>query len=109
MSTAPESPEYFDFFVSYARADNDERAKQARNWITRFIAALQEEQRRFAGSREFRIFFDKEDIHSLDDWQQRIYGSLYASRLFVAFISPNYFASEWCRREWRTWIDVEIS
>ena len=105
----PADPDQFDFFVSYARADNDERAKQAHDWITRFIESLQEEQRRFTGGRDFRVFFDKEDIRSLDDWQQRIYGSLYASRLFVAFISPNYFASEWCRREWRTWIDVEIS
>jgi tetratricopeptide (TPR) repeat protein len=29
--------------------------------------------------------------------------------LIVAFISPNYFASDWCRREWRAWIDTEIA
>jgi hypothetical protein len=45
----------------------------------------------------------------LDAWQHRIYESLAASHLFVAFVSPNYFASEWCRREWQTWIDVEIA
>jgi hypothetical protein len=31
------------------------------------------------------------------------------SRLFLAFLSPNYFGSPWCRREWRTWIDTEIA
>ena len=92
-----------DLFISYARRDNSE------GWITRFIEALQEEQRRFTGGREFRVFFDKEDIRSLDDWRHRIQESLAASRLLVAFISPDYFASEWCRREWRTWIDVEIA
>ena len=39
----PISPEPYDFFVSYVRADN------ATGWITRFIEALQEEQRRFTG------------------------------------------------------------
>ena len=92
-----------DFFVSYARRNN------ADGWITRFLEALQAEHRAFSGGRDFKVFFDKDDIRSLDDWQHRIYGSLAASRLFVAFVSPAYFASEWCRREWRTWIDVEIA
>src|SRR6267142_1549554 len=92
-----------DFFVSYARHDN------AGGWITRFLEALQAEHRAFSGGRDFKVFFDKNDIRSLDDWQHRIYGSLAVSRLFVAFVSPAYFASEWYRREWRTWIDVEIA
>ena len=98
----PHAPERYDFFVSYSRADN------TTGWITQFIDALQAEHRAFTGGREFKCFYDKEDIGSLDAWQHRIYDSLAASRLFLAFISPNYFASEWCRREWRTWIDVEI-
>jgi|ERR1035441_811899 hypothetical protein len=93
----------YDFFVSYARKDN------AIGWITHFVDQLQDEHRAYSGGREFRIFFDKEEIRSLDDWRHRIYESLAASRLLVAFISPNYFASEWCRREWHTWIDVEIA
>lgn len=96
----PDAPESYDFFVSYARADN------TTGWITRFIEALQKEQRRFTGGREFRVFFDTSDIRSLDDWRHRIQESLADSRLLVAFISPNYFAGEWCRREWRTWIDA---
>jgi hypothetical protein len=92
-----------DFFVSYARRDNTD------GWITRFLKALQAEHRAFSGDREFKLFFDKDDIRSLDDGQHRIYGSLADSRLFLAFVSPLYFASEWCRREWRNWIDVEIA
>ncbi|HQZ67005.1 MAG TPA: toll/interleukin-1 receptor domain-containing protein, partial [Planctomycetaceae bacterium] len=99
----PNSSTPYDLFVSYARADN------ATGWITQFIDALQSEHRAFSGGREFKCFFDKEDIGSLDAWQNRIHDSLAASRLFLAFVSPAYFASEWCRREWRTWIDVEIA
>jgi len=94
---------HYDLFISYARRDN------ADGWITQFLDALQAEHRAFAGGREFKVFFDKDDIHSLDAWQSRIYESLTASRLFVAFVSPAYFASEWCGCEWRTWIDVEIA
>lgn len=96
----------FDFFVSYARADNKH------GWVTRFIEELQREHRAFVGddpARQLRPFFDKKAIRSFDDWQSRIRHGLARSRLFVAFLSPNYFASEWCRREWKEWIDTEIA
>jgi tetratricopeptide (TPR) repeat protein len=93
----------FDLFVSYSRQDN------AAGWITAFIEALQAERRMVSGGRDFKLFFDKQDIRSLDDFRLRILDSLAASRLFVAFISPEYLVSEWCRREWQTWIDVEIA
>jgi len=96
-------PDTYDFFVSYARRDNRD------GWITAFLNALQEEHRRHSGDREFGYFFDKDGIRSLDSWQHVIYEKLAASRLLVAFISPAYFMSEWCRREWTTWIDLEIA
>ena len=93
----------FDFFVSYARADDRD------GWISAFVETLVEEHRKFTGGRSLTPFFDKQDIHGLDDWRLKIYDKLAKSRLFLAFISPNYFASEWCRREWRAWIDLEVS
>ena len=99
----PRDPDKYDFFVSYARRDNRD------GWITRFVEALLEEHRKHTGGRELVPFFDTEDIRGLDDWRHRIYHGLADSRLLLAFISPGYFASEWCRREWRAWIDVEIA
>lgn len=99
----PRDTDRFDFFVSYARKDN------AGGWISRFIAELLGEHRKFSGGRELTCFFDTQEIRSGDDWQHRIYHGLADSRVFLAFISPNYFASEWCCKEWRTWIDVEIA
>lgn len=94
----------YDFFVSYARADN----KDGR--ITHFIEALSEERRKlFGDEKPFTPFFDQSDIRTGDDWQHRIAGGLAASRLFLALISPNYFVSEWCRKEWMKWIEFEIS
>ena len=102
----PNAPEQFDFFVSYARADNKT------GWVTDFVEALLAEHRRFVGGDEARVlrpFFDKQDIHGLDDWRHRLQEGIGRSRLFLAFISPNYFASEWCRREWKAWLDTEIA
>jgi tetratricopeptide (TPR) repeat protein len=99
----PRDADQYDFFVSYARADN------AGGWIGGFVEELLAEHRRFTGGRTLTPFFDKTDIRSLDDWQHRLHDGLAHSRLFLAFISPSYFASEWCRREWRAWIDTEIA
>ena len=99
----PRDTDQYDLFVSYSRADD------ADGWIAAFVAALQEEHRRFTGGRDLAVFFDRESIRGLDDWQHRIHHGLATSRLFLAFISPRYFASEWCRREWKAWIDVEIA
>jgi tetratricopeptide (TPR) repeat protein len=99
----PRDPDRFDFFVSYARADNRE------GWITAFVEHLLAEHNKFTGRHELTYFFDKHNIHSFDDWQHSLSDGLQHSRLFLAFISPNYFASEWCRREWWTWIDLEIA
>lgn len=102
----PRDTDKYDFFVSYARKDNEN------GWITQFIEELLAEHNKFIGndpSRQLIPFFDKEDIRSFDDWQDRIHQGVAKSRLFLSFLSPNYFASEWCQREWKTWIDTEIA
>lgn len=94
----------FDFFVSYARADN------ATGWISRFLQELVLAHQRLLGSRQLRYFLDAEDIRGFDDWRQRIFvEGLARSRLLLAFVSPRYLASEWCRREWVAWLDTEIA
>jgi len=99
----PQDDDEFDFFVSYARKDD------ANGWIGAFVDALLEEHRTFFGGRSLVPFFDTQEIRGLDDWQIRISHGVARSRLFLAFISPHYFASEWCRREWYQWIDTEIA
>ncbi len=100
----PRDPDIYDFFVSYARADNRE------GWIEQFVRSLVEEHRRFSGGRELKYFFDKDQIPNLSYWETEIFNKGIArSRLFLAFLSPNYFASEVCRKEWSAWIDQEIA
>jgi hypothetical protein len=87
-STMGLDTDQFDFFVSYARKDNEN------GWITAFVKKLLEEHRTFSGGRDLKPFFDHESIRSFDDWEHRIYEALSNSRMFLAFLSPNYLASE---------------
>lgn len=93
----------YDFFVSYARSDN------ATGWITRFVEELLAEHKRFSAGHELKPFFDQHAITTGADWQLYLAHGIAHSRLFLAFLSPNYFASEWCRKEWRAWMDAEIA
>ena len=93
----------FDFFVSYARSDN------TNGWITKFVKELLAEHKRFATGRTLNPFFDQHAITTGADWQLYLAHGIAHSRLFLAFLSPNYFASEWCRKEWRAWMDAEIA
>ena len=93
----------YDFFVSYARHDN------TRGWVSGFVAELLAAHRQFSGGRELSYFLDDKEIKTGADFAHTVEHGLARSRLFLAFLSPHYFASEWCRREWRAWIDHEIA
>ena len=93
----------YDIFISYARVDN------AESWIKAYVDALVAEFRRITGGRELRYFWDTERIPDFSHWQMEIFNEGIAkSKLFLAFLSPNYLVSEVCRREWRAWIEREI-
>ncbi len=93
-------------FFSYARKDNVD----GNGWVTAFYDRLTAEHKAYTG-RDLRgkIFFDKEEIHDMQDWRRRILMGLRQSRLFVAFLSPNFLASKYCRQEWEEYLRREHS
>ncbi len=94
----------YDFFVSYASADNRD------GWVDAFVAAFVEEHRRFSGGRTLTYFLDRDRIPHFSHWHAEIFAKGIArSRFFLAFLSPNYLASDVCRREWRAWVEQEIA
>ena len=93
----------YDFFVSYSSHDN------LKGQTTNFVDGILAEHRAFSGGRELTYFFDRKEIWHGHDWQHTLHHGIAESRVFLAFISPNYFSSEWCCREWRAWIDTEIA
>ncbi|PZO52101.1 MAG: hypothetical protein DCF16_10150, partial [Alphaproteobacteria bacterium] len=106
MSATAPTPDTFDIFLSYARKDNVPSAAGGEGWVTAFHRRLCAQHERYAG-RPLRVFFDKDDIASDEDWERRIYQGLRSSSLFVAFLSPNYLASPVCKREWDEYLRLE--
>jgi hypothetical protein len=96
-------PYRYDLFFSYARKDNASHDGQP-GWITAFHIELDNAIRAHGAPGDHRIFFDTQEIKSGEDWEQRIRSALRDSCLMLAFVSPNYLNSEWCRKEWQAYI-----
>ncbi len=93
---------FYDIFISYSRADNKDASVQ------QYIALLQKQYKEIFSS-ELSIFFDIRDIEYGEDWERRLHTSLKNSHVMLAFVSENYIKSEWCRKEWRVWCEIERS
>ncbi|MEK6324297.1 MAG: toll/interleukin-1 receptor domain-containing protein [Acidobacteriota bacterium] len=76
----------YDLFISYAHKDN------SREQVRELRDAILGDFHKFAG-RELNIFFDEDEIRSMADWEDRIGLGLRESRLFLAVLSPSYFAA----------------
>lgn len=96
-----------DIFISYARRDNGPASPGQVGWITAFVDSLKREHRRFS-TVDLSIFFDTAEIHVMDDWEHRLLDALRESKLLLAFLSPSYFDSFYCRREWETYVQHEL-
>ena len=86
-------PVKHDLFISYAHSDNQD------GLVDKILKKIKEIYRALTGE-QLRIFIDHTDIMTADLWQDRISVELRQSRLLLAMLSPSYFKSEWCRREW---------
>lgn len=88
------------FFLSYARGDDDP-------FVQQFFRDLSGEVRAHAGlpaDREVGFF----DAHSLEvgaSWSPRLMEALAGCRSFIALLSPRYFLSEPCGKEWAVFAD----
>lgn len=92
----------FDLFVSYGHADNDQAA------VTNLIEHIRQEHEQFSPNDPLKIFFDLWKIRDGEDWERRIYRGLIKSKTMLAVLSPAYFASEWCRREYETFAQQQL-
>ena len=101
LSLAGLTPDEFDIFVSYAHKDDSD------GWIGALLDAIRAEHHAFT-SVPLRIFFDREAIRDMADWEHRILTGLRSAKLFLAVLSPAYVASPFCRREWQTYLDHEL-
>jgi len=96
-------------FLSYSRADNKQPVNaEGHGWVTAFERELKRRHLAYSG-RELKVFFDKEAIVEGEDWRRRLGAGIRTSRLFLAFLSPNYITSKNCLWEWDEYLRREHS
>ncbi|MCI0388873.1 MAG: FxsC protein [Acidobacteria bacterium] len=88
-----------DFFFSYSRRDYE----NADIYLTTFLKDLSKEIRirRVSSKGEEVAYFDQHKLTRGDDWKQELLDALQTARTLVCLYSPNYFASEYCGKEWQ--------
>lgn len=96
--------EPYDLFISYARQDNAEP-----HMVSALVEHLEADFARFSPSQPLRAFFDTRAILDMQHWQDVLKKRLRQSKVMLAVLSPAYFNSEWCRREWEEYVLVERS
>ena len=98
-------PMPFDLFVSYAH--KDDRGEHAGK-VTALVEAILARHADAFPNDPLSIFFDTEAIVTGAYWKEKILAGLEQSAVMVAILSPEYFKSEWCRREWETFTQLEL-
>lgn len=81
-------------FLSYAHVDDEADGGR----IRRLAKAIQMEYRVLTGE-TLEIFVDRSDIRWGQKWKERIDGALQSTTFFIPVLSPSFFASDECRRE----------
>lgn len=84
----------YDLFVSYAHADDQDGR------VTALVEAIRGIRQETRPDQPWRVFFDSDAIRTMDDWEERIRAGLNSAGILLVLLSPAYFASRWCRREW---------
>ena len=72
------------------------------------VDAIKADYLRVTGA-ALNVFFDTHAIHTMDDWEAKILTGLRHSKMMVAVLSPNYFQSDFCRREWEIYVETELA
>ncbi len=93
----------YDVFISYARFDEN-----LHGTVAKLIDGMQTRFREITGW-ELRVFVDVKEVRAANLWKDRILDALERSAIFIAVYTPSYLTSEWCCREWDTFLALESS
>ena len=111
-------PGLYDLFVSYSTKDNDPPPGEREGWVHAFIQRLSTLAIPFTGQNitttgdadafpDWDTFYAPDEIQAGHLWEPRLRTAVAHSRVLLACLSPNYWASKWCRIEWETYLDNE--
>lgn len=92
----------FDLFISHAT--NSVQIE----WLDTFIKRLMPLCESRLG-RKINVFFDHSEVRVGEAWSGAIANGLLKSRLLLAIVTPKYVESPWCRGQWATFEQREMS
>jgi hypothetical protein len=91
-----------DIFISYAHFDNE--STRGRGWVDEFHDALRIGVQQYLGGR-ISIWRDPK-LDGLDIFSDEIEKQVRSSALLLSLFSPSYLNSEWCRREFASFLST---
>jgi hypothetical protein len=94
-------------FLSYARLDDEVPALDpgAKGWVHYFYDQLRVALRHRLGG-EFDFWRDRRDLDENQLFADLIEEGLKGSKHLLAVVSPGYLKSEWCKHEWRRFVEI---
>ena len=91
----------YDIFYSYKR---NPHTLHWNRWVRdKLVFWLTQE----IGGRKINCFMDEQSIETGEHWPESLQTALKHSRCLVGVWSPEYFQSEWCVSEWKTFVERE--
>ncbi len=91
----------YDVFLSYSRRNI------SANWVNDIFMPLFKDYLDGAVGRGTKVFQDINGIEGNDAWDSRLKNALAHSKTMVCIWIPQYFDSEWCRRELAVFLNRE--
>ena len=86
----------YDLFVSYAHEDDKD------GFVSEQIV------RRLRDMFGLSVFFDKDCLKVMDNWDLRLSEGLVYSKMLLVILSPTYFEREYCKQEFVWWLNNEV-
>jgi hypothetical protein len=98
----PSPRQTFAAFFSYVQLLDEQDGGR----LSKFRERLEREVQLHTGE-PFTIFQDRKDISWGQEWKKRIDSAIDGSTYLIAIISPGYFKSEYCRKEFERFLQRE--
>lgn len=89
----------FDYFISYAHADDKVMPGAQRGWVSIFMDGLETLVQQKTGVRNLRPWTDRSELSASDELDQQIKDALNSAKVLIVILSPSYFTSSYCRME----------
>jgi hypothetical protein len=94
-----------DIFVSYAHVDDEPMFGAPRGWVSNLVKNLERQLATKLGRKYAPPWMDHE-LAGNSPLTPEIMGALRETATLLVFISPGYLASEWCKRERESFLQL---